>query len=345
MRHLVVEQDLAQIAAERLPFSRLAGKSVLITGAAGFLPAYVVETLLYLNETRRLGIKIVGLVRGIEKARRRFAHYRGRHDLHLIAGDAARPPALPERIDFILHAASQASPKLFGPDPIGTIAPNIFGTAALLDAARRNKSVFLFFSSSEVYGRAAARRLREEQPGIVDPLDPRACYSESKRMGETLCASWHRQHGVRAVIARFFHTYGPGMALDDGRVFSDFVADASAGRDLVVRGDGKAVRSYCYLADAAAGCLTALLKGEPGAAYNIGNDRTEIDVWGLARRLTRLFPEKGLRAVRSPRPRGSSYAASPYPRLCPDVSRLRALGWTPRHDLDSGFRRTVEFYS
>lgn len=341
----MVEQDLAQIAAARLPFSKLAGKSVLVTGAAGFLPAYVVETLLYLNERRGLGIRVIGLVRRMANARRRFAHYRGRRDLRLIAGNAARPPRLPGPVSFILHAASQASPKFFGPDPIGTLAPNVLGTAALLELARRKKAAFLFFSSSDVYGQATARRLREEQAGIVDPLDPRSCYAEAKRMGETLCASWHRQHGVRAVIARFFHTYGPGMALDDGRVFSDFVADVVAGRDLVVRGDGKAVRSYCYLADAAAGCFATLLKGEPGCAYNVGNDRTVTDVWGLAQRLARLFPQKRLSVVRSPRCRGSSYQVTPYHRFCPDVSRLRALGWTPRHGLDSGFRRTVEFYS
>ena len=345
MRHPVIEADCRDLAAARLPFAKLKGKTILVTGAAGFVPAGLVEFFLSMNEARGLKLRVIGTCRDLAKAKRRFSHYAGRPDLKLLRADAGRALTVPGPVDHIFHAASQASPKFYGPDPVGTLAPNVLGTAHLLELARAKKSSLLFFSSSEVYGAVHKERLKEEDAGLVDPLDVRACYSESKRMGETLCAAWHRQHGVPAYIVRLFHTYGPGMALDDGRVFADFVSDLVAGRDIVVRGDGKAIRAYCYASDAAAGILTVLLKGEPAVAYNVGNDEAEASVWELAVRLAKIFPEKKLKASRVPRPAGSGYKASPFHRLCPDVSRLRALGWAPRRGLEEGFARTVRYYS
>lgn len=333
MRHPILEEDCRSVAASGLPFKRLAGRTLLVTGAAGFVPAAIVEALLFLNETRGLRMRVVGTCRELAKGRRRFAHYRGRADLRLIAADAARPLRLAGPVHHILHAASQASPKRYVADPVGTLAPNALGTACLLELARSKKASLLFFSSCEAYG------------GALDPLDARACYSESKRMGETMCAAWHRQHGVRALVARIFHTYGPGMALDDGRAFADFVADAAAGRDIAVFGDGKAVRSYSYVADTAAGCLTVLLKGEPATGYDVGNDAASISVLGLARRIAGLFPEKRIAAVRKPRPKSARYVPSPFLKFCPDLRRLRALGFRPSVGLDEGFRRTVAYYS
>jgi UDP-glucuronate decarboxylase len=188
-----------------------------------------------------------------------------------------------------------------------------------------------------------SRRLTETDYGYLDPATVRACYAESKRLGETMCMAWHHQYGVPARIVRPFHTYGPGMALDDGRVFADFVADILAGRDILLKSDGSALRPFCYLADATAGFLTALLKGEPGRAYNVGNPDAEISIRDLAELLVGLFPKLELQVRHQPPAASpSAYLKSPVARSVPDTARMGLLGWQATTSLADGFRRTIE---
>lgn len=347
MRSIVLE-DLERIVRAPLPWERLEGRTVLVTGAAGFLPAYLVETILHLNDTRfHRPAQVVALVRHEARAHARFAPYLGRADLRFLIQDVCRPPVLAGEVHYIVHAASPASPRFYGLNPAGTIAPNVVGTYHLLELAReRGTEGFLFFSSGEVYGRIAGGEgvLTEARTGSVDPADPASCYAEGKRAGETLCACWHSQHGVPAVMVRPFHTYGPGMDPDDGRVFADFVADVVAGRDIVLRSDGRARRSFCYLADATAGFFTVLFSGLPGEAYNVGNPEGEMSVGELAELLVRLFPERGLRVVRGVRDVPAGYVPSPYARTVPDIAKVRSLGWEPGTNVFEGFARTVRSY-
>lgn len=343
MRNKIVEEDLVRIIEDsNLPWSELEGKTVLISGASGVLPAYMVETLLYLNEkSGGTKIKVIGLVRNRERALDRFTHYKTRDDLELLVQDVCDVVSLETKIDYIIHAASQASPKYYGKDPVGTLSPNVLGTHNLLGLARREKvRSFLFFSSGAVYGRIDPFRMpiKENSFGYVDPLDMRSCYAESKRMGETMCASWYRQYGVPAKIVRPFHTYGPGMRLDDGRVFADFVADIVHNRDIVIKSDGSASRPFCYLSDAVVGFFTVLFKGESGEAYNVGNDQAEISIQDLAKLLVALFPEKKLEV------RIEGYQETPVNRVFPDISKIRGLGWEPVISLEQGFLRTVRSY-
>jgi nucleoside-diphosphate-sugar epimerase len=320
---------------------------VLISGASGFLPAYMVETLLYRNEVAmacgKKATRVLALVRNLAKARLRFAAYDRRNDLVLVEGDVCDPPNVQDHVDFIVHAASNASPKYFSKDPVGTVSANVLGTHHMLALARRHNSErFLFFSSGEVYGRVQPRShpIRESDYGYLDPTDVRFCYGESKRMGENMCVAWFHQFGVPVNMVRPGHTYGPGMALDDGRVFADFVADIVSRRHIVMKSDGTAVRCFCYLADATAGFFTALLAGTPGQAYNVANPAQCLTILELAELTASLFPDRGLRVIRRP-PELDTIVRTPVIGNPPDISKIRDLGWEPGTDARDGFRRTV----
>jgi UDP-glucuronate decarboxylase len=340
----VVAQDVSLILNQPLPWRLLNGATVVISGAGGFLPAYMVETLAALN-ARGANIRMVGLVRNLEKARARLGHLSS-IGVELMKQDIAKSlrSDVP-KADFIVHAASQASPRFYGADPVGTLEANTTGTQQMLRHAKYSDCrSFLFFSSGEVYGAPLddSKPLAETDFGYLDPATVRACYAESKRLGETLCVSWHHQFGVPARIVRPFHTYGPGMDLNDGRVFADFVADILAGRNITLKSDGLAVRPFCYLADATVGFFTALLKGESGKAYNVGNPNAEISIKDLAHLLVGLFPEMGLKVDHQP-PKAPvvGYLKSKVTRSTPSIDRMAALGWQPSTGLGDGFNRTI----
>jgi len=347
----VVTEDLDRILALDLPWERFAGRTVLVAGAAGYLAAYLVETLLRWNDTHaqaqgRKPVRVAALVRREEAARERFAQHLDRADLDLLIQDVREPIRLDGPAHFVVHAAGPGTPRAFGRDPLGTFEANVLGARNLLElAARRGAEGFLLLSSGEVYGLGndTVVPTHEDAFGYLDPAQVRACYGEGKRAAETLCACYAAVRAVPAAMARIWHTYGPGMPLGDGRVFSDLVADVLAGRDLVLHSDGRASRAFAYLADTTAGLFTVLLKGRPGTAYNVGNDRAELTVLALAELLAGLDPSLGLAVRRAPREDGD-YLPSPIQRGCPDVTRLRALGWEPRIAPPEGFDRTIRSF-
>ena len=340
----IILEDISEIA-QSVDAGRLRGKTVLVAGAAGFLPAYMVETLLHLNETQSCGCKVIALVRNIEKAALRFARYSGRPDLTLVPGDiSSRSTELPVA-DFIIHAASPASPKYYAKDPVGVMCANLLGMHNLLEMARRYKpEAFLYFSSGEVYGELepSAPPAKESDYGYVDILNVRSCYAESKRAAETLGVSYSVQHGIPCKIVRPFHTYGPGMALDDGRVFADFVADIVHNRNICLKSDGSAVRAFCYLSDAVRAFFAVLLHGNPGQAYNVGNPSGVLSIAELAELLVGLTP--GLSVERLSQPRDAGYLQSPIARNVPDISLIASLGWNPKYSPMEGFTRTIRSF-
>jgi len=344
-RNPIIEEDVARIVAHNLPWQAFAGKTILVSGANGFLPAYAVETLLYLNERERgMNCRVIGLARNREKARRRFAHLLDRPDFAIVVQDVTKPAAIPVPVDFVIHGASQASPKFYSKDPVGTLSANTLGTYNLLSFARDSRAEgFLFISSGDVYGHVEPERIPNDENlyGPLDPTQVRSCYGESKRMGETMCAAFGHQFGVPAKIVRPTHTYGPGVALDDGRVFADFTANVVRGEDIVLKSDGSARRAFCYLADAVLGFFTVLLKGEAGQAYNVGNESCEVSMLELAQLMVNLFPERGLSVRFEGRPASNPYMPSKVGRGSLDTTKLRGLGWRPTTDLSEGFKRTV----
>ena len=345
--HPIILKDLQTIIKSDLPWEKLYGKTVLITGANGFLPAYMVQTLLLLNEnigTDKL-IKVIGLVRNIEKAKKKFESILDNNIFSLIVADITMPIVINEKIDFIIHAASQASPKYYGTDPVGTLSANTIGTFNLLNLAVENYvEKFLYFSSSEVYGTVAnSNSIDENSYGLIDPTQVRSCYAESKRMGETMCVSFSSQYKVPVNTVRPFHTYGPGLSFDDGRVFADFVANIVRGEDIVMNSDGSSVRSFCYLADATVGFFTVLLKGENSASYNVGNPKESVSIAELADLLVDIYPDKKLRAIFN-KVEKEGYLKSNVSKVCPSIEKLISLGWEPNTNLKDGFKRTIDSF-
>jgi nucleoside-diphosphate-sugar epimerase len=343
----IILEDIKEIlSTPRVDWDDFSEKRVLITGASGFLPAYLVETLLLLNKTRGLNTHITALVRNRENYIKRFEQHLDNPNLTVLVQDVSKPISLALPHHFIIHAASQASPKYYGVDPVGTLSANVLGTMQLLELARNHPVIsFMYFSTGEVYGETQSFPTKESDYGYIDPTSVRSCYAESKRMGENMCVSWYAQYQVPTKIVRPFHTYGPGMKLDDGRVYADFVRDIIHNRPIVVRSEGTASRAFCYLADATAGFFTVLLKGENGVPYNVGNSQEEISVMDLAKLLVDLFPEKRLKVIKKHIHKTNEYLQSPISRNCPDVSRINSLGWEPRTSLSSGFKRTIRSYS
>ena len=340
--NLIVSDDIQKILEHKLPWHDFDGSTVIISGASGFLPSYIVYVLSELKE-RGSNIRIVGLVRNLEKAKIKFSNLLEK--IELIEQDIAQPLSkdIP-KADFIVHAASQASPKYYGVDPVGTISANTIGTHQLLQHAKySNCRSFLFFSSGEVYGEPinSSQSITELDFGYLNPTTLRACYAESKRVAETLCIAWYEQYGVPTKIVRPFHTYGPGMALDDGRVFSDFVSDVVASRDIVLKSDGLAMRPFCYISDATLGFLTVMLKGDIGQAYNVGNPKNEISMLDLANILAGLFPERGVGVKFDIKEGNKNYLKSPIARSNPSIEKMAALGWLPSIDIKTGFKRTI----
>jgi len=340
----VIQGDCLGIIAADLPWAELAGKTVLVTGAAGMIPAYAIYTLLALNDAHDLGITVLGLVRDVDKARSRLAIDPTRPDFTLIGGDVRERIAIDAKVDLVIHGASPARPSLHAASPVDTIRTNVDGAFNLLDlCVASGNARFVLMSSAEVYGQQPldGNLVAEDSYGAVDILNPRSCYTEGKRAAETIAISYHAQYGVPVTIARFGHIFGPGMALDDGRVQADFAADIIARRDITLNSDGSSVRTYTYVADAILGMFYAILLGSD-TAYNISDSEGFVSIRELAQAFTQARPHYGL-GVRF-REGVDTTHFNAVKGLGLDDSRLRGLGWTPFVGLHAGIDHTLAWH-
>ncbi|MGC0155070.1 NAD-dependent epimerase/dehydratase family protein [Chromobacterium vaccinii] len=348
----IYAEDVQAILALDLPWQAFDGMTIAVTGAGGFLGGYLLRTLLALNDSGRLSrpLTVRALVRDIARARSRLPPELADHGrLAWMEWDLNRVAIPPlGHCHYVLHAASQASPRFYGVDPVGTLLPNAVGTAGLLQALQScdDPRGFLFISSSEVYGSSPHNRpLNELDYGTQDPATVRACYAESKRLGETLCVAWHQQYRLPAFIVRPFHTYGPGLRAEDGRSYADFSYNVIRNENIVINGDGSATRAFCYASDAIAGIFTALLKGQAGKPYNVANPQARLTIRELAELLVNLYPEKGLSLECKNPAQNGSYLSSAFDCLIPDVQKLESLGWKARIGPEHGFARMIEALS
>lgn len=340
---IIVRNDMENIwRRDYLNLKSLDGKTVLITGAYGMLASYIVYLLMFLNIEKGIHVHVIAQGRREDPARLKFGVFWEHPDFTFTSVDLLSNWDMDISIQYIIHAASLASPQYYEIKPVEVIEPNVIGTWQILRLARRcGAEKVLYFSTGDVYGKVAdARSITEETIGCMDPLDTHSCYGESKRLGETLCAAFYREYGVRTVIARIGHTYGPTMDIEnDPRVFSSFMRCAVHEKPIVLHSDGVARRPFCYIADATAAFMLLLQKGESGEAYNVTNTEQFLSIRELAQIIANL-PDKMLDVTYLERSVEDAYLNNPYNQVnCPVENKLRALGWLPEFDAKQGFER------
>lgn len=346
--NLIVNEDLERIVSENLPWEKLKRKKVLVTGASGFIGSYIVFSLLKINYlfSEADKMKIYALSRSKRNLNIKFPG--PFKDLYLIEGDVSDDSILPStQFDWIFHAASQASPKFYGIDPYGTIKANTLGTFNLLNKIKKNNdSLFVFISSGEVYGNVPGElgSFDETYTGNVDITDVRSCYAEGKRAGETICNCFSYQFGIKCNSIRPSHTYGPGISLNDGRVFADFAKCIVENRDIVLTTDGKAERSFLYISDFIRGLFYVSLKAPSRESYNTAADKP-ISIYDLANLLCHLYPDKHLKVVFDKTKQPKGYIPSKSLSANQSNTKLKELGWEAKITLAEGFRRMIDSYS
>lgn len=327
-----------------LPWEKLQGKSVMLSGATGLIGSFFVDVVLEKNLRNCLDCTVFVLGRNEEKAKHRFRKYV--HDPHFvyIPYDVRHPLVCDgiDSVDYVLHLAANTHPMLYAMDPIGTITTNIIGLQNLLEfAIEHHASRFVFASSNEIYGenRGDVELFDENYCGYINCNTLRAGYPESKRCGEALCQAYKVQKGLDVVIARFTRSYGPTMSMSDTKAVSQFIKNCIAGEDIVLKSDGTQLYSYTYMADAVSGLLWILLAGETGEAYNISEEHSDILLKDLAAIIAGIKEKKVVfelpNAVEA-----IGYSKATKARL--DGQKLQSLGWKPKYDIQSGMRRTIE---
>jgi UDP-glucuronate decarboxylase len=344
----MLDGDLDEVV-ERLGSAaqELSGKNVLITGGRGFLGRYFIGVFARLNErVLKEPVTVVALDNLITS---RQAPELKAPNMTFTQHDVIQSYVHKGPLDYVIHAAGIASPFYYRAYPLETLDVAITGTRNMLTLAESKGARFTFFSSSEIYGDPDARHvpMQESYRGNVASQGPRACYDESKRVGETLTYIFHTKYGTPTTIIRPFNVYGPGMSETDYRVLPNFATRIAAGTPLNIYGSGVQTRTFCYITDARVGFLLVTLKGVPGETYNIGNPQPEVSMLDLVAAVQK--------AVGKPVPYNvieypDSYPADEPMRRSPDIRKARLqLEFDPKVDLDDGLRRffgwALETYS
>lgn len=347
LENTIVCEDMDVIYASSTKWEELQNSKILVTGAYGMIASYFMYFLLYLNEVHNFQIDIWVIVRKEEKLRNRFGEYADREYFHCKIQELDREIEIEEKMDYIVHAASLASPQYYNSIPTQVMLPNVIGTYYLLEYAKKCElKKFLFFSSSEIYGKQDERLEKnydETVIGVLDPMDVRNCYAESKRMGENMCLDYHEEYGVKTSSVRIFHTFGPTMDVwHDERAFAEFVANVIDRKNIAMKSAGTAKRPFCYITDAICAFLLILLDDESGQVYNMCNEENYVSIHELAETLVGLFPERDLKVEQVSREDSSTYVPKKDENsVTADSGKLKRIGWRPKITVSKGFERTI----
>ena len=328
--------DIQQVFKELLPWEKLSGTNILITGATGLIGSTLVEVLMS-NPQRDYCVYASG--RNVERARKRFVNYCSMDSFHFLEYDVMQSLQSDIQFDYIIHAASNASPNAFSKNPVEIIKANIIGVSNLIEyGLEHGMKRFLYVSSGEVYGEGDGRVFTEDYSGYVDCNTPRSCYPSSKRAAETLCASYAAEYGIDAVIARPCHIYGPNFTETDNRVYAQFIRNILKGEDIIMKSTGEQFRSWCYVVDCVSALLFVLLKGSSGQAYNIADPISVLTIKQLAEILADIGNCKVIMEVPS---EIEKRGYNPVPKSVFSVSKLENLGWHISDDMNEKLRKTV----
>jgi len=347
MAQSVVKQDIKNIIKEiKKEAEQLEGRTLLISGGAGFLGSYIVAAIYELNKKiLKAPCKVISIDNFITGRKHRISKEIKDENFIFIDADVTKPTEIKDTVDYIIHAAGLASPVYYQKHPLETIESAVFGSKNLLELARqKNVKSFLYFSSSEIYGDPDPNFIPtpETYRGNVSSIGSRACYDESKRLGETICMTYHTLYDIPVKIVRPFNVYGPGMLPNDYRVVPMFISRALKKEPLPVHDKGNQTRTFCYISDAVTGFLKVLLSKQDGEVYNVGNDDNEINMIGLARVVGQLFNNK-IEIQTIPYPK--HYPKEEPKRRCPDLKKIKTtLGYAPRVTLKQGLKRVITWY-
>jgi len=334
-------EDVARVAGLPVDWSRFAGKTVALSGATGMIGSCFVDVLMKKNE-EGLGCRVIAFGRNAAKAAERFAAYQGNELFRFVQQDMNTPFTLEEKADFVLHLASNTHPVAYATEPVATIMTNITGLQNMLEYARScgESCRFAFASSNEVYGqnRGDAELFDESYCGYIDSNTLRAGYPESKRCGEALCQAYVKQYGMDVVVPRFTRSFGPTLLPTDTKALSQFLRNAIAGENIVLKSEGKQFFSYTYVADAVSGLLYVLTEGKTGEAYNIADVSCDITLRDLASEIASICGTKVVfdlpDAVEA-----AGFSKATKARL--DSTKLQHLGWKAIYSIRDALERTI----
>ncbi|WP_298463151.1 NAD(P)-dependent oxidoreductase [uncultured Mitsuokella sp.] len=342
--HPLYKEDVKRVAELSLPWEKIQDASILISGATGLIGSFLIDVLMWRNTYRKANCKVFALGRSEEKAKRRFAYYKDSSLFHFLSHDINEPLHLQnnERIEYVLHLASNTHPVAYATDPIGTITTNIIGLKNMLDfGVYHHTKRFAFASSNEIYGenRGDQELFDEHYCGYIDCNTLRAGYPESKRCGEALCQAYMKQKGLDVVIPRLTRSYGPTMLESDTKAISQFIKKAIASEDIVLKSAGNQYYSYTYVADAVSGLLTVLLLGKSGEAYNIADQHSDITLKDLAATLAKIAGTKVIFEIPDATEK-AGYSKATKARL--DGKKMHRLGWMPFYNIKTGIQVTIQ---
>lgn len=340
----IVQNDLKSIFQQNIKFEKFKNKKILITGATGMLASYYMYILMYLNDVLHYNIKIYALARNNEKLKT-ITNYEKRKDIIPIIQDVCDFIDVDGNLDYIIHMASSANPSTITTNPIGIINANIKGTLNVLECAKRHNAEVIFTSTREVYGEMNENKkeIKENDMGVLNNLELRSCYPESKRMAENIIVSYAYQFGIEYKIARIAHSYGPGMIIkNDGRIMSDLIYNVVEGENIVLKSKGEAKRAFCYVLDATTALLRITVDENKNQVYNVANEKEEISIKDLAYLLKERYKEKNIDVIFEIKDNNNQYVKFKRTKL--NTDKLEELGWKPTINLEEGIYRTVNFF-